>query len=125
MPRGGNCNHRRCDLGPCRQLTDEELTPTDEDLVVAGQLVMDGWLSVSTKYRTVALATAEVPTVQQIISPEYLDTSFGKDLAEYWHRHRINMLRTHAFQEDSPLVVSKELTLREWKAFKKLGGRSA
>jgi len=122
MPRGGNCNHRRCDGGPCKQLTDEELTPSQEDEITAKMLVDDGWLSISTNYRTVALATDAVPTVEDMIHPEMLDTPFGKELAEYWIRHRRSMLRCC---NDDSLVMTQDLTLRVWRAFKKLGGSSA
>jgi len=51
MPRGGPCDHRRCN-GDCRMLTEEELTPGPEDLALAQQLVADG--STSTRYRNIS-----------------------------------------------------------------------
>jgi len=85
-------------------------------------MVDEGWLSISGKYRTVALATENMPSPIDMIAPEYLNTEFGKSLAEYWISHRRLLLRTC---DDEVLVTKQDLTVREWKAFKKMGGASA
>lgn len=129
MPRGGKCDHRNCDGGPCKQLTDEELEPAEKDIATAQALIDEGWLSVSTRHRLVAKATDAMPTAEQLIRPEMFPTEFGGKLAEMWHYERIHLLRMLAsgntVGKDRGLVESKELTLREFRAFKKLGGSSA
>lgn len=121
MPRNNSCNHRSCHGQPCKQLTDEELTPTAEDIATAAELISEGWLSVSSRYRTIAKASDKMPTAEDLIQPSMLNTKFGGRLAELWHRERLNMLRTAS----KNFVMKKELSVREWAAFKRMGGRAA
>lgn len=118
MPRGGPCDHRRCD-GDCRMLTEEELTPSPEDLVLARQLVADGWLSTSTRYRHVSRVLPGY-AASDLLKPEMLATPAGKLLAEAWEQE----LRW-ALRSSYPFVEHKTLTVKQYAAFRAAGGQTA
>lgn len=118
MPRHDECSHKNCDGEPCKQLTDEELEPGEDDLRYAGELICNGWRSVSNKYRTVANLPEDFPQAEQMIAPEMLNTHHGRELAKSWNYHRKKALRTNE-------AITEDLTVKQWRAFKKLGGDSA
>ena len=118
MPRHDNCNHKRYDGLPCKQLTDEELEPTEEDLRFASELIANGWRSVSNKFRTVANLPGDFPVAYQIVEAVYINTDHGDALMNLWNEHRRSALRTNA-------AINKDLTVKQWRAFKKMGGDSA
>jgi hypothetical protein len=117
VPRGGRCLHPNCDSGPCKQLTDAELTPGPEDLAVAKQLIADGFEQVSAKYRRVARVPPDYPTAEDLIKPEMLHTPQGEELADWWRGHcRFQVPR-------SPDAEVRELTLKQFRAFQQLARR--
>lgn len=141
MPYHTTCNHRGCPEGDCQMLTPEELEPGAEDLELAARLVEEGYLSISRKYRMVARLTDKVPTAKDIIRPEMLDTPIGREMAKWWEGHQCYLLRMvasgaggdgcmtlpHTRERISivDLVEVRELTIKQFRAFKKLGGESA
>ena len=124
-PRGGACDHPNCCGQPCKQLTDEELEPTPEDTLLAMELINGGWMSVSTKHRRLAKLKPSWPLAEELIRPEMADTKAGGQLAELWHWNRLHMLRRFASGKDSEYVEVKELTLKQFRAFKRMNGASA
>lgn len=120
-PRGGPCNHQSCaDYGEgCRQLTDEELEPDEDDVAFAQRLIDEGYLQTSAKYRNVCKPSEAdtPPSIDQIIRPEMLDTPAGKTLAMLWEDHLPHFLRSSvSFQHGITLTV------KQFRAYKKLGG---
>ncbi len=122
MPRGDACNHIKCYGEPCRMLTDEELTPTPEDLSFGQHLVACNWLSISTKYRTVARWKILPPCGDDMVTDYTRDTPHGQRLIKMWDHH--NHFRDLRICGDD-LVEKRVLTVREWAAFKQAGGQSA
>lgn len=124
MPRGGKCTHPEClSWGEgCRQLTDEELTPTPEDVELGKQLVADGWYSVSTKYRAIRRWRTPPPAPEDVVRPEFADSFFGKIIIGRT-RHWSWLSELRAAPEE--LTETRELTIRQWKAFKMAGGVAA
>ena len=121
MPKNNACDHYRCDGGPCRMLTPEEIEPSDEDVEEAKRLIQEGWHSTSNKFRAIARFTEPVPRASEMFSPEVLATHHGKRLQEMWDRNRHSTdLRTNAAG-----VEHRQLTVRLFRAFKKLGGQMA
>lgn len=118
MPVFG-CGHRACGQGPCRSLSEEELTPTPEDFEFAAELIDEGWRSVSNKYREVARLPPK-SNAEDLIKPEALDGHpLGRDLADCWEKNKWWLLRC------SPVAEKRSLTVRQFRAFKLLGGRVA
>lgn len=119
-PRGGPCNHRRCaDYGEgCRQLTDEELTASPEDEALVDQLIAEGYIQISAKYRTVAKLPPPVHA-HDLIRADALTTPAGKELASLWHSHHENWRSAVARQNTADHV---QLTLRQYRYFKKKTG---
>jgi hypothetical protein len=119
-PRGGPCNHREClSWGEgCRMLTDEELTPTDEDMAFARRLIAEGYLQTSGKYRHVMGPQPKVPSIKELIKPEMLDTPAGRELAKIWEDHLPHFLQT--LVRNGAQTV--ELTVKQFRAYKSLGG---
>lgn len=121
MPRNTPCEHRNCVGGPCQMLTDEELAPSEKDLEEARVLLAEGWASTSNKYRTVARFIEPVPVIEDMVAPKVLATFHGKRLAACWQRcgHGSDL---RCSQEG---VERRELRVRVFRAFKRLGGPSA
>lgn len=112
------CNHRRCRGGPCRAIPPEDLKPEAEDLELAEQLVREGWKSTSSKYRTVAKFRTPPPPAAEMLRPELVNTPQGKRLAELWDRHRHSL----GLRQEWDDVEERELTLKQFRAFKLKGG---
>lgn len=119
MPRDSACTHRRCGGRPCRQLTDEELTPTEDDLVFAQTLIDEGWYQISAKYRRVARLPADFPRGEDLLRPQFLATRWAKEFLDYWNNH----YRRVAVTEYGAAVQT--LTTKQFRAFKQLGGPTA
>lgn len=130
MPRNDKCNHHSCYGGPCKALTDEELTPTDEDRAFAQQLHDEGWIQVSSRYRVVRRWTPPgPPAAMDMIAPEFRDTRWGKLAAAVIQRHVLSWNGLHQEHASlyaegipcgvpNPLVEERTLTMREFKAYK-------
>lgn len=93
---------------PNGQLTAEEIAPSEEDYALATKLIAEGYKSVSTKNRYVARM------------PFSVDVSFEPMEMRYWIDQAVrlfssNYLRIHA----KPIT----LTVRQFRAFKLLGGQ--
>lgn len=128
MPYNTKCNHKRCDGGPCKQLTHEELEPGEKELSLAEQLVREGWVSLSSNRRMIGRLKEEWPSAEELIRPELLDTSANREMIELWDRHRRHQLRRTA----SGNVASREryvemrtLSIKQYRAFRRLGGEVA
>lgn len=118
MPRDTRCNHPNCEGGPCKALTDEELTPTSDDRTLAERLVAEGWMQVSAKYRHVRRWKVAPPTPEQLINPEYHNTYFGQQAM----RHvRFDEMELRCAPDH--VVETRTLTVREFRAFKELKNR--
>lgn len=73
------CKHPNCDGGPCKSLTREELQPTAEDTALATQLVAEGWVQTSSKFRHIRRwAAPGAPRARDMIAPEFRDTAWGR-----------------------------------------------
>lgn len=93
---------------------------TDEDLVLARELIEQGYLSTSNKYRQVSRLRTPL-TGKDIVRPELHDTLAGRTLIERWDRALSrDVLRGH-----DPEVEHRELTIGQFRAFKQLGGQTA
>ena len=94
----------------------EILAASPEDEAYARQLIHDGWVSTSARYRTVACV--DLPPLERWLVDEVpahvwavLQAAYAAALARQWPR-------THPTKE-------KTLTPAQFAAFKRLGGRSA
>lgn len=103
------------------RLTDEELQPHIDDIVFAASLVNDGWLSTSNSGRRVARWKQPPRLLRDLIRPEMLDTPEAK---YYLRRGDIS---TFELRTPPPGLEREELvlTVRQFRAFKLLGGRVA
>jgi len=119
MPIGGKCDHRNCDGGPCKMLTPDELEPEEEDLIDAAHWIAEGWHSTSVKYRNISKFKEPVPKIEDMVSPEVLATFHGRRLKDRWERNHSSDLRS------CEGIDNLELTVKQYKAFKKLGGPTA
>ncbi len=121
MPKGGVCEHRRCDGGPCRMLTPEEIEPSEEDFEEAEALVAEGWYSTSNKGRRIARFTEPVPRIEWFVSAGHLATPHGRRLKKLWDgKWHPGDLRTN-----DAGIERRELSFKLFRAFKLSGGRSA
>lgn len=106
-------------------LTPEELEPDDSDLELGRRLVAEGWKSVSTNRRRVRRWLRVAPPLLTLLPPE-------------WHEHPVFVAAKRACEyhgrdwglrepacDNSPDVESMDLTVRQWQAFKRLGGKLA
>lgn len=130
MPRNDKCTHPRCDGGPCKALTDEELTPTTEDHELAERLLAEGWIQVSSKGRILRRWKPPGPPPPIVfLTPEILATRWGELAAAAISRHVTSYSGLHQehdrlYQEGvpcgvpNPLVEERTLTMREFKAYK-------
>ncbi len=112
------CTHPNCYGEPCKMLTPAELEPSPEDIALAQQLLDEGWLQTSAKYRTVARLPADFPKAINVIRPEWIGTEHGVKFTHWWNSHR---RMAHRSQE----AITRELTVKQFRAFKKLGGQPA
>lgn len=117
---------------PSGQLTPDEYEPEERDIEYAKQLVAEGWHSTSNKYRLVArfklpegytdLTQCGLPRGKYMLHPDLMGTPLGGYLIRLWDDRRHSLeLRGH----DDDLVEHKELTVRQFLAFKRHGGPSA
>lgn len=120
MPRDNMCNHPNCEGEPCKQLTNAELTPGQEDLEYAKKLIDEGYRSISTKYRMVVKYTVPRPAGKEIIRPELLGTVHGEAFAKLWDDQYSWGMRLGGEN-----ITKLELTVRQFRAFKQLGGKMA
>lgn len=127
MPKEVRCNHPNCGGDLCKQLTSTELCPGPGDALLGAELVRDGWLSVSTKHRRVARLTSEWPKAENLIRSEMLDTLAGKEMVELYRRRSRHVLRRFSSgnQDEAKFVEIMELTIKQFRAFKQLGGECA
>lgn len=93
----------------------ENLTPTEEHYEEARQLVKDGWLSVSNKYRTVA--RIKIPSITELLQPQFHGTWLEQELKELIRRQKGFWVRRRG--------ETKELSPQVFYAFKKIGGDRA
>lgn len=117
MPIGKKCRHPNCDGGPCKALTPEELTPTEEDRALAERLVSEGWIQVSAKYRHLRRWKTPPPTLDEMIRPEHQNSYFAKRIKERF-AFMYDDLELRCAPDD--LVEERTLSPREFKAFKDL-----
>jgi hypothetical protein len=116
------CGHRRCSDDECYKLSSEEIDPTNEDLVLGKKLVDEGWLSTSARYRTIGRWRNHPPKIVEMLLPEYRDSPFGRYfIARYgeWYGPSLR----NGTPEFEAFIERKELTLPQFRGFKKAGGR--
>ena len=119
-----SCGHPRCAPDECYAYPPEMVNPTEADLAFGKKLVEDGWRSVSTKHRRVARWKTPPPTIQDMIKPEFLDTPFGRHAVRYYHQPSLRlMMPDDQAAEFEDLVECMTLTLPQFRAFKKAGGK--
>lgn len=116
------CGHRRCADDECYKLPPEEVDPTDADLVRGKQLVDDGWLSTSTRHRTLARWKNQPPKVEDMLLPEYRDSPFGRCFIARYGEWYGPSLRDNK-PEFEPFIERMTLTLPQFRGFKKAGGK--
>jgi hypothetical protein len=117
MARLGLCYHKACPPGQCQQLTPAELTPDPADIEYAKQLIAEGYHSVSNAFRHVSKYKNPRPTGAEMIRPEFLNTREGQAFVKLWDsRH------TWGLRCDPENTIVLTLTVKQYRAFKKLGG---
>lgn len=124
MPYNTMCDHRRCDGEPCKMLTPEELEPSPEDLAQAKVLIDGGWKSTSNRFRNVARFVIPQPDIKTMLTPEALTSYHGQRLVK--HYNQLGSLWHGCDLRCGDEGVEKmTLSVNVFRAFKKLGGRSA
>lgn len=147
MPRDTDCDHPNCGYGPCKALTPEELTPSNEDVELAERLIAEGWIQTSAKYRHIRRwKPPGPPPAEALLAPEFHDTAWGrralKKLAElgwslssefaawdvtlYPHGDaprkappgEVGCYALHESVEPNPLIEERTLTVTQFKAYK-------
>lgn len=98
------------------------LTPSPEDVVLAKQLVAEGWQSTSHKHRMIARLRAEVPAFENGVTfspevPEWFREQVRK--AYSWVGHRYIRMAPDEAKE------IRQLTVAEFRAFRNAGGETA
>lgn len=121
MPKNTDCDHRACCGEPCRMLTPEELEPGEEDIEYARKLIAEGWKSTSNKYRSVAKRRIPL-TGKDIVRPEMWETEEGKRLIQNWDNGWAGF---YLRSPNHPDIEHIELSVKQYRAFKKLGGETA
>lgn len=128
MPCGGSCEHDACwgSSTGCRKLTDLELEPDHEDLELARELVADDWRQVSSKFRIIRKLNNPIGDWRDLVRPELhalVEQATlpglcytGQDILRAW---------TRAAWMNKSWVEERTLTVRQFKAFKKLGRQLA
>lgn len=105
----------------CGKLDDDELEPTDEDLKYAKELIDQGWQSTSNRYRNVARFIEPIPDIRDMVSAEVLATYHGRRLADAWKR----AWHSSDLRLGGEGVEQRTLTVKQFRAFKRLGGKVA
>lgn len=100
----------------------ENLDISAEDEAYAKQLIADGWLSTSNKYRTVARIEDGLTLEDCIRFTDKASLKVRVALEDAWNQHRRWLLRVHGPNDN---VAEKELTVGQFRAFKKFGGDTA
>lgn len=133
-------------------LTAKELQVSPEDFAYAQQLIAEGWIQTSSKFRHIRRwAPPGPPDPAQLIAPEFRDTAWGRRAikaikervfgglhGEYPHydvtlypaggcpmKAPFGEVGCYDFAEGvvpNPLIEERTLTVTQFKAFKKLGG---
>ncbi len=119
MPKGDACYHRNCLGGECKSLTSEELIPSEADFAVARGYVYLGWVSTSNKFRQISRILPG-NTAEDLLKPEVLNTPIGQHFKEMWERELRFVVRGNG-----PFVQHLTLPVKQYIAFRKVGGRSA
>lgn len=116
MPKNDACNHRRCGGEPCRMLTAEELKPEAADHELAKQLVAEGWLQTSAKYRMIRRWVHAPPKIEDMIKEEWARSWWADRLVEHYKSLFGGDLELRC----APLhmVETRTLSMREFRAFK-------
>jgi hypothetical protein len=110
-------------------LSPEEIEPDAADVELGKRLVAEGWKSISTKYRRVARWVREAPPLLEIVDPVWrshpaiLAAAKACDYARNWGLRDAG--NPFVQKEQSPDVETRELTIRQWRAFKRAGGQIA
>jgi hypothetical protein len=113
-------------ISPHEALKPEEVEPGPKELELAKQLLAEGWLSVSTKRRRVARLTDKWLTAEKMIIPEVLDTELGQVMQQLWRWEGRRILRRVASgRRDEQYIEERTLTVKQFRAFKRLGGDCA
>lgn len=116
------CGHRRCSPDECYKLPPEEVDPTPADITLGEQLVAEGWMSTSTRHRTIARWKNQPPKIEDMLLPEYRDSPFGRRfIARYGEWYGPSLRDSNP--EFEPFIERRKLTLPQFRAFKKAGGR--
>jgi hypothetical protein len=103
------------------QLTPEEIEPGPEDIELAQQLVSEGWKSVSGRHRIIRRWTTVHLSIKELIRPELFDTPEVKWLLQTFPHRSPNLRMDERFFP----VEEKELTVKQYRAFRLAGGQSA
>ncbi|MGN6103989.1 MAG: hypothetical protein ACTHU0_02695 [Kofleriaceae bacterium] len=111
------CTHRRCPYDRCHALTPEELEPSADDTALGEQLVAEGWISTSTKYRHLIRWRLLPPKFEDLIRPEQMGSYFIEQVREAYNA-RIGREWALRMAPDA-LVERRTLTLRQFRAFKR------
>lgn len=124
--RGGDCDHRNCPPGNCLAYTPESMEPDEWQLDWAKAAIANGWISISTKRRLIARLITPWPGLD-MIDPAWRDHPYGKMVADRVAGIRLEILQRIASGGADPhhLVETQELSLVDWRAFKKAGGQHA
>lgn len=115
-----DCDHPRCDGGPCRQLTPEELEPTPEEALAARELVLDGWVSTSNKYRHIRRWKLPPPHHTEVTRTLLLNPALAPWAETLPGKFWSPCIRTAPRE----LYEERTLSVRMFRAFRKAGGTS-
>jgi hypothetical protein len=98
-----------------------KLVPSEEDLALVRQLIVEGYLSTSNKYRVVC--KLNVPEFDQLFVFDGDDVPkwLRAELRDWYTRERGYWTRMHSDRHGE----RRTLTAAQFHAFKQLGGRSA
>ncbi len=131
------CDHRRCSGGPCRSYAPADLIPTEEDVALANQLVVEGWMSISNNYRTIVrwLPGCEPPDGQVLLDMNLSARNLPRHVLLAMETHQANLYEFWKWKvqrgylrsccDDPTLTECRDLTLGQYKAFRTHGGHSA
>ena len=128
-PAGGSCGHRKCNtLGfNCRMFSEATLEITPADEAKAKELVAEGWWSTSGKRRTIRRWKERVPSPEELIRPEQLNTFHGQRLAHFLrgilkHNDWVSYDAVTRKPWPDDLFVDAQLSPSLYRAFKAAGG---
>jgi len=99
----------------------DKLTASEEDLALVRSLIAQGYLSTSNRYRTVC--KLNLPAFEEIFifTGDDVPAWFRTELRDWFRRERGGWTRVHSERHGDV----KTLTVAQFNAFKRLGGRSA